>query len=238
MWTKSQWVGFRNWYNTSPELNEIAGLPGRIKNWPESSWKKYFIGYLILTDTYFVFPRKSYTTNFNDPGENHISRSLYVQVPLQITPREPKFIKLEDAVNVYDAYAEIEPYCLNRLTDRLKDYDFEVDLYGRKEIFTKTHVITSRPVRKSIIGFEKSMKPHEMNIIMGIQGKDLSLARSEDVMIAPQSIKEFLDEHAYFYTAPFTTRILVNILKYRLINKLKSFWGLSARKFAESNASK
>jgi hypothetical protein len=224
MWTKNQWEGFRRWYDTSPNLNDISGLPSRIKNWPESSWKKYFIGYLITSDTYFVFPRKSYTTNFSDPGENMVSRSLYVQVPLQITEREPEFTLFENAINIYDAYAELIPECMNRLTDKLKAYDYEIDLYGRKEFFSKPYVITARPVRESICQFEKSMKPHEMNIVMDIKGQDISLAKSEDVIMAPQTMKAFLAEYAYFYTSPFMNNTLIKILKYRIRNKIKTYF--------------
>lgn len=221
MWTKNQWAGFRKWYDTSPNLHEVAGLPQKIKNWPESSWKKYYIGYLISSDTYFVFPRTSYTTNFNDPGENLISRSLYVQVPMQIFSREPRLISFKDAVNVYDAYAELLPHCLNRLTDKLKDFDFEVDLYGRKDSYSKPYVITGRPVRNAIFQYEKSMKPHEMNVIMDIRGEDISLAKIDDVIMAPQTMKGFLSEFAYFYTSLFSTDKLIEILKYRIKNKIK-----------------
>ncbi|MFU8844808.1 MAG: glycosyltransferase family A protein [Bacteroidales bacterium] len=224
MWTKTQWEGFRKWYDQAPDLSNITGLPGRIRNWPESSWKKYFIGYLISSSTYFVFPRKSYTTNFNDPGENMISRSLYVQVPLQIVAREPKFISLKKAINVYDAYAELLPECLNQLTDRLKEFDMEIDLYGRKESFTKPYVLTSRPVKNYIYQYEKSMKPHEMNVVMDIRGQDISLAKREDVIMDPQKMKAFLNEYAYFYTSIFMTGMLIKILKFRLKNKIKTFF--------------
>jgi hypothetical protein len=230
MWTKSHWDGFRKWYDTTPNLNEIAGLPQKIKNWPESSWKKYYIGYLIESDTFFVFPRKSFTTNFNDPGENLISRSLYVQVPLQIFNREPGFISIKDAVNIYDAYAEMLPRCLNRLTDKLKDFDFEVDLYGRKDSYSKPFVITGRPVRKAIVQYEKSMKPHEMNVIMDIRGDEFSLAKSEDVIVEPQTLQAFLSEFAYFYTSLFSSQKLIEILKYRVKNKLRMKLGYCLRR--------
>jgi hypothetical protein len=133
-------------------------------------------------------------------------------------------MKIEEAINVYDAYAEIIPSCLNRLTSELKEFDFEVDLYGRKESYSKPFVITSRPVKKSIYQYERSMKPHEMNVIMNIQGEGFSLANTEDVIIGKQTLKAFLDENAYFYIPVFMTNMLIRILMFRLKNKIKAIF--------------
>ena len=73
-WTKEHWEEFRAWYDTDPDLTDIA-MPEFIKwKWPASSWKKYFCAYLVEKNRYFVFPRGSFTTNFNDPG-THLARA-------------------------------------------------------------------------------------------------------------------------------------------------------------------
>jgi hypothetical protein len=221
-WTADHWKGFRDWYNTNPDLKAIDGLPYRIKNWSESSWKKFYIGYLIVHDKYFVFPRHSYTTNFNDPGENMIMQSLYVQVPLEMFDREVRFKSFDEARNVYDAYSELLPACINQLTDVLSGYDFDVDIYGKKDFLSKPYVLTTRPVNKFEIGFERSMKPQEMNVLMNIQGKEIRLAKREDVDLREPNIAEFSREFAYFYTPIFRSSKLLEIVRYRLKQKLSN----------------
>ncbi len=224
-WTAKHWEDFKKWYDTNPDLKAIDGLPFKIKNWTESSWKKYYIGYLIVHDKYFVFPRQSYTTNFNDPGENLIMRSLYVQVPIQLFDREVKFVPFADSKNIYDAYSEITPSCLNRLTHVLEGYDYDVDLYGKKDYLSKPYVLTTRPVKQFIKGFERSMKPHEMNVIMNIKGEEIFLAKREDVDMREPNITEFSREFAYFYTPIFRTSRLIEIIKYRLKDKYGKKFG-------------
>ncbi|MCB2220091.1 MAG: glycosyltransferase [Bacteroidetes bacterium] len=221
-WTAAHWEGFKKWYDTSPDLKAINGLPEKIKNWSDGSWKKFYIGYLIVHDKYFVFPRLSYTTNFNDVGENMIMRSLYVQVPIQLFDRKPNFVTFEESKIIYDAYSEITAGSLNQLSDVLTEYDFEVDLYGKKDYYSKPYILTTRPVKKSIRSFERSMKPHEMNVIMKVEGSEIFLAKKEDVIVREPTIPEFSKEFAYFYTPIFRTSKLLEIIKYRLKDKYVS----------------
>ena len=57
-WTRDQWQGFKNWYNgkSADYLNQLEGLPDQVKAWPESSWKKYFHGYIVEHGLYFMYP--------------------------------------------------------------------------------------------------------------------------------------------------------------------------------------
>jgi hypothetical protein len=43
-------------------------IPAYLQQWGPESWKKHFIHYLVDTGKYFVFPRISLTTNFEDYG--------------------------------------------------------------------------------------------------------------------------------------------------------------------------
>ena len=75
-WSREQWNGFRSWYDTKlkvdASLNEKLpdNLPihPRVANWPESSWLKFFIWYMVEQQKYFLFPRVSYSTNHHDVG--------------------------------------------------------------------------------------------------------------------------------------------------------------------------
>jgi len=148
-----------------------------------------------------------------------------------MVPTETKFKSLGDSVNVYDAYSEILPERLKKLCSMLNEYDFEVDLFGQKELFSKKFVLTSKQCKKKIFGYERSMKPTELNIIYNIPGNELSLARSEDLIFSSKtiedlifksmSIEKFISDHNYYYTNVFDTKMLIKLLKFRIKNKIR-----------------
>ncbi|MEZ5082515.1 MAG: hypothetical protein R2750_03575 [Bacteroidales bacterium] len=222
--TRERWNNFKNWYESNPDLSEVKGLSKIIKNWPEQSWKKYFVAYIILFDKYFVFPKKSYVTNFADKGTNMISTSFVLQVPLKLKKTNVRFISLDDALSVYDSFSEILPDRLNKFTDTLKDYDYEVDLYGRKESFSKDYILTRRNCQNTILTFDRNAKPHEMNIIMDLPGNVFSLAHKDDVEMNEQGLGEKMDDFTYFYTFVFNSSYMIKIILYRIISKWKRFF--------------
>lgn len=223
-WSKEHWHSFKKWYDTNPDVHNCKGLPVKVRNWPESSWKKYYYAYLVNFNKYFVFPQISFTTNFSDPGENMVVRIYFGQTPIKIIESPFNFKALKDAINVYDAYSEILPDKINMLCNTLNDYDFEVDLYGKKDSFTKDYVITSKTCKNYIAGFERSMKPHEMNVIMDIRGEELVLAKRDDIIIQQQTMEEFINEYTYFYKNIFDTDVLINLIKSRFKKRIKSYF--------------
>ena len=184
-WTKNQWNFFRSWYikNQHKEYrNKNWIIPEDIARWPESSWKKYFFFYMIDQNKFFVYPRTSLSSNFSDPGTHIITRKHIFQRPLQFHKKQYKFVLLEDSDVVYDAFCEFLPGRLNRLCKWLKDYDYEMDIYGVKplEKITRPYLISSRPVNNPLMSFDLSMKPAEMNIIESIEGNCIHLAEKEN----------------------------------------------------------
>ena len=224
IWNIDQWSAFRKWYDTKPELEEIHGMSQIIKNWPTHSWKKYFVGYMIVHNKYFVFPKKSYVTNFTDSGTNMIVKSFSLQVPLQLKKSDTQFVNIEESNAVYDAYTEILPDRINRLTDILQKYDYDVDLYGKKDYFTKPMILTTRTCKNRILGFDRNMKPHEMNIIMNIEGSVISLARKEDVLMRPQTIEEKLEDFNFFYKPMNQSSYLLKIILLRVFLRIKKIF--------------
>lgn len=230
-YTVEQWDNFRRWFDLNPDLTKINGLPMIVsKYWSKSSWKKYMYGYMVLKNKFFVYPQISYSSNFNDLGTNMVNKTFVGQVGLQMVYTDIKFKSVEDSVNVYDAYSEIMPGCINDLCHTLTDYNYEVDLYGRKESFVKDFVLTTKSCAKYIMGFERSMKPHELNVIYNIQGKEIFLARKEDVLFYPSNRKhlkynrttqDFINEYTYFYNNVFDTTVLMKIFRFRIKNKIE-----------------
>jgi glycosyltransferase involved in cell wall biosynthesis len=184
-WSKRQWMGFRDWYRgqtMSPGDESTGHLPANIRLWPETSWKKYFISYIIRHDLYFVYPRHSLTSNFGDEGTNHrISEDLF-QVPLWLEKQEFQFKSFNESFAVYDVYCEMNTGRLKRLAPSLTEYDFEVDLYGMKsgDDSGKEWFLSSRKCPRPLKTFAREMKPHEMNILADIPGDYFSLGKKKD----------------------------------------------------------
>ena len=233
-WTMEHWDKFKKWFDTNPDLNKIEGLPIiATRYWSASSWKKYFYGYLVDFNKFFVFPQVSLTTNFNDRGENMYAKTYFGQVSLQMRNISYKWKLPLDSINVYDAYSEILPEKLKVLCSKLEGYDFETDLFGQKESFSKEFVLTHKPCRNPIFSFERAMKPHELNIIFNIEGSELCLAKREDVLFTEETIKnllyrtkpvdQFLNDFAYYYTNVFDTKKMMRIVWFNLKNKLRNF---------------
>jgi hypothetical protein len=182
-WTREQWRLFRDWYGKHLEENlDTADLPCDVAEWPKTSWKKYFIKYLAGADRYFVFPRVSLTTNFADPGTHYKVPMAHLQVPLLMAPMRYRFTPLEASLAVYDSHCEILPGRLKQLAPALASCPFEVDLYGykNKDRMKTPYVLTVRQTRSAVMRFGLAMKPHELNVMQGIAGSEISLARVED----------------------------------------------------------
>ncbi len=223
-WSLKQWDSFKKWYSENPDVKSIEQLPPKVKNWPASSWKKYYYGYLVEENRFFVFPQISFTTNFNDLGENMKTVNSMGQVRLEIVESAFRFKSLDESFNVYDAYSEILSDRLKKLQPALAEYDFEVDLYNKKESFSNDYVLTSKSCKNPLMGFARAMKPMEMNIINNISGSDLVLAKREDVTINSLNMDEFEDEYAYFYKNIFDTNILVKLISNRAKRRIKSIF--------------
>jgi glycosyltransferase involved in cell wall biosynthesis len=201
-WSREHWEAFMNWYESGPDLSRIR-IPEYIKRWPESSWKKYFCAFLADKERYFVFPQYSLTTNFNDPGTNRKEIVNHDgQTPLRLTGPPYRFKSIGDSSNIYDANLEILPDCIRRLGPRLEEYPFEMDLYGTKDLdkVTTPYLITSRASSSPIQGYKRALKPHEMNIILNLEGSDFVLTHVSDILPVSNKYERRILNYKYFYT--------------------------------------
>jgi glycosyltransferase involved in cell wall biosynthesis len=107
-WSKQQWAQFKNWYLKNDVWDPTdKRVPNAVLTWPETSWKKFFIKYLLLTEQYFVYPRISLSTNFGDPGTNNGYKNNLHQVNLLIGEKQWQFASLNEGI-CYDAFFEIK----------------------------------------------------------------------------------------------------------------------------------
>jgi hypothetical protein len=222
-WTDTQWTAFRDWYDGAPALETIKSMPEFVLSWPERSWKKYFIAFLIARNSFFVYPRVSLTTNFDDMGTNRSGSTSEVQSILLMSHKDFSFSSLNDSLCVYDSHFEMLPGKIKELNNKLEPYNFTVDLYGKKNPgrFAEEYLLTTKNCRDYAMGFSRSLKPHDMNIIMDIPGSEIFLCRKEDIipLNGSDKIKKFVSGFNYFYRITLTTPELLMFIRYRAINK-------------------
>lgn len=216
-WTKEQWDSFKEWHNKGQVLNEADRIPSEIINWPSSSWLKLFIKYLVDTNKYFVYPKVSLSTNFGDSGtHNKISNSSY-QVPLDISENiNYKFVPLEEAINVYDAYFEIDPERLKRLIPALDGRNFIVDIYGRKDLnkFNEEFAISSKRIAKQnvVSSYGMNLKPLCLNLVLNNEGEEIFFGKRIDFLNKNVDDYLYVNKWDYFSNIYSTKMVLKRLL--------------------------
>lgn len=184
LWTSTQWKLFRGWYNEHATWDADATfVPAHVCCWPETSWLKYFIKYLVSTNRYFVYPRVSLTTCYQEPGQHYRTTSNRCQVRMQRSCRQFRFKHLAESCAVYDAWQSILPRCINRFAPELAEYDYAVDLYGVKSMkdICLPYMLTCRSSRSPVLEFGVCLRPTEMNVIEGIPGSGIALSATADI---------------------------------------------------------
>lgn len=174
-WTKNQWMEFKEWYLTAPNINNMEEIPSYVRNWSESSWLKYFIAYLVAKDKYFIYPKKSVTTNFGEAGTHVNKNNTNHQVPLQNAHIDFKFSSLDNSKSIYDAYFESVTVGVVLAEN---GFDTDIDLYGQKpeSIMKKRYILTRKSMPyKTVKQYACYMRPHEENILNNILGEDFFL---------------------------------------------------------------
>lgn len=177
IWNAHHWNAFKAWLNDNPSIlpNEI--IPDHLLSWGGNSWKRDFNRYLIASNKYFVYPRSSYSTNFEDLGTHASTKGLF-QVDLVQGSKNFKFDDLSISTNRYDGWFELEPNCLASLNPKLREHHFVTDLYGSKnlQVADAPTILTSRQVSESIESWSDDMDPFAQNVIQDIIGSGIYLS--------------------------------------------------------------
>jgi hypothetical protein len=186
-WSQRQWSLFREWYDKKPSVDAVNGIPDQVLRWPDSSWKKHFIGYLMQCGKFFVYPRVSLTTNYSDAGGAHLRRATNLfQSPLLASDKPWRLIPLGESGAVYDAHFELHSGILKRRNAALASYEFEVDLNGSKNLtkLSKEYALTIQARGASEKSFGLNLKPIELNVVFDNPGDDLILVRKGELKLS------------------------------------------------------
>jgi hypothetical protein len=180
-WTAGQWAAFRQWYAAEKDnpISTAQGLPRQLQAWKASSWKKFYIKYLVATDRYFVYPRMALSTNTARPG-THTKRAVSIyQTPMDLDRRRQwRFRSIEQSLALYDVFYEPRPETLARLRPELRGLDFDVDLMGARPAdgLTRPLLLSSRPCGQPFqrFGLRQGSSPAD-DVADGAPGEMFSL---------------------------------------------------------------
>lgn len=184
VYSAAQWAAFAAWLATDDRRVTIGdGVHNLFTAFPPDDWLALKAKYLAATGRSYVYPRESLTTNFGEPGTHFARPTGVFQVPLQHRRRAFRFLPLPEAVAVYDGFYEMIPDRLNRLTDALSGLAYDVDLYASKgsHQLTAEYTLTTRATHNPLATFAKALRPLEANVIDGVPGQGIALARRTDV---------------------------------------------------------
>jgi hypothetical protein len=184
VYTAKQWAAFATWVETTDTgITPADNLHELFGHFPSTDWLQTKAKYLVTTGRSYVYPRESLTTNFGDIGTHFRRPTTFFQVPLQHFRQHFRFRPLDEAVAVYDAFFEILPSRLNRLTNLFGDCHYDVDLYATKSPrqLQADYVLTSRPGHAPLYSFGKVMRPMEANVVANVPGNEIVFCRREDV---------------------------------------------------------
>ena len=207
-WSRSHWIGFRAWMEKNgTDIVHIDNIPADIRSWPESSWLKLYNAYIISRNKFFVYPYRSLTTNFGDPGQHFNIASSRFQVAIQQQNIDYQFAPLEGSLAMYDAFCELLPSSVKMQNEKLAAYDFTVNLYGCKDC--RSGLQLTRTSQKGLFNFSFSMKPMELSVMHDIEGDGIALIDSAELNSASLTTpKTEYDMYRFFYKFPSVQVIL------------------------------
>ncbi len=196
-WSTAQWRAFKEWYyaNSQAQLEPQDNIPLAVTQWPETSWGKYFVYYIVNLDKYYVMPYEALATCFSDVGEHvQVSDTLH-QVPLLQAKRVYRFSGFNEAEK-YDIF--FESITIKRYFERNISENLSVDLFGLKNRTCDSRYLLSvgkKPFFR-IKTYGMIMRPKELNIIYDVEGTDIYLYDTTQPM--KQSKKESIKNQVYY----------------------------------------
>lgn len=221
IWLKKQWFEFKKWLEDNGDEVEYADdIPTFVSNWPKNSWLKYHIKYCIREKKYFVYPYVSLTTCFSDVGEHQKYKNTLYQVPISMRDnRSWRFAPLNGQSIKYDAFFEREG--LNELLG-IPEGELVVDLYGTKESLNQyRYILSTKPLPFQVIkSFGLQCRPHEVNIEIGNNGRDIFLYDSTTAGEMPDVHNYELKQFCYHQRMLFQNRRMLMLLVENLKSKI------------------
>ncbi len=224
--TAAQWQRFDEWWPEGP-LSSHPDLHPAFLGFGAAEWLPALAAYTATQQRYFCFPRVSLTVAWGDAGSHFDAATGWLQAPVQLRSEGYRLAPLDDSLAVYDSFFELLPERLRRLAPHLPDVPFDIDLNATKQPVNlhDEYVLTTRRVRRALVSFGLRMRPPELNVAQGVEGRDISLARQDDVLWhawAGREARRRVFEHAWSRYRPSRRRALGFVLA-RFISWLRRY---------------
>lgn len=173
VWTRPQWLAFRKWLKDNPEILQSDEIPNYLKEWPKSSWLKFYTKYCIINNRYFTYPYYSLSTNCSDAGTHANRTTNDHQVTLQFDKEKYLFPVLNDNAVLYDEY-------MNRMRlgkyIGIQDNMLSVDFYGTRNQNHHRYLLSTQKLDFHVIKqYQLSLRPIEASIIWNYEGDGIYL---------------------------------------------------------------
>ncbi len=197
IWMRHKWDEFITWYDNNLDKDIWKNIPQYIRKWPESSWLKYHTAYCVENNKYFVYPYNSLTTCFAEKGVHTVEHVNIYQVPFEFSEnRKFAFIESENGDVFYDVYMENKS--LGKYVS-IDDDSLMVSLYGTKMVDKNTrYLLTKKDMPYKVIrSFDLECRPHECNVILGVEGNIIKLYDTKIIEKHKQRT-EIVDNSYYF----------------------------------------
>lgn len=182
--TREQWRRFDDWRKQG-EARPRPGDPLHdfFLRFPEDDYYPILAKYIATRQRFVVYPRVALCLGLGEVGTHFRRATDSFQTPLQRFQTEFRFKRLADSLAVYDAFFEMLPDRLNRLTDALRGYDYAIDLYATKapRHLNAEYVLTTRPCRQARLAFGRSLWPMELNVVEAVPGREICLCKKTDL---------------------------------------------------------
>lgn len=212
LWTQDQWKRFRQWLSLDIDLKRL-NIPDFVKTWTKS-WKKYFVGYMVATNKFFVYPYVSFTNVIGAGGIHFAKGSSQYSVNLyQGNNCDYQFRPFSKEAKKYDSFFQFENQSI-KIADN--EYFVTFDLYGTKQSYNiKTdYVLTSTlPADQTTIiqSYGHELIPFEENILTNQTGNFFYLVHSTNkgskfpiykrfTLYLPCSTKDRIKNLLYIFT--------------------------------------
>jgi hypothetical protein len=179
----------RQWARLGPALDQDRPFLADARLHPaflglgKDEWFPRLANAIAATDRKVVFPRRSLVTSWGDAGAHFPRATRGLQVALQRGAALDRWLPLDEADAVYDAFFELDARVLARLAPRFAGLDVELDLRATKPraAIRAPHVLTTRRSRRALKTFGLEARPMEANVIDAVPGDAISLAAVDDV---------------------------------------------------------
>lgn len=219
VWGKKSWKEFVNWLNKK-EIN-IKDFPIEIYNWPNTSWLKLQMQFLVEEDKYFVYPYISLSTNFSDDGTHAFSSTKYQVELLYFKNNIYNFPVFSNETLKYDVF--FENILLKNFVEEMINAKTQVtiDLYQAKQNH-KRYLLTTEKLNFKIINkFGLKLRPHELNIFLDLRGDGIYLY---DTKFLEKNL--FLEKNnlLLYYNKIDSIKTIFSILKQLLNNKIDRYF--------------